>query len=137
MVRQTLGVALLEQLVLTCRRDLAPDNRSRRCVSIWVSGSVQRGNTDEPEALYAGADHQQAASGGGGDLQWRYHPGGQQQDRCDGADLLSVARAVWGMRIDQAKRLKELERENGQLKKIVADQALDISILKEAASGNF
>jgi hypothetical protein len=42
-----------------------------------------------------------------------------------------------GMRVDQAKRLKELERENGQLKKIVADQALDISILKEAASGNF
>jgi hypothetical protein len=41
------------------------------------------------------------------------------------------------MRVDQAKRLKELERENGQLKKIVADQALDISILKEAASGNF
>lgn len=42
-----------------------------------------------------------------------------------------------GMRIDQAKRLKELEQENGRLKKLVADQALDISILKEAASGNF
>ena len=42
-----------------------------------------------------------------------------------------------GMRVDQAKRLKELEQENGRLKKLVADQALDISILKEAASGNF
>jgi putative transposase len=42
-----------------------------------------------------------------------------------------------GMKLDQAKRLKELERENARLKKIVADQALDISILKEAASGNF
>jgi len=42
-----------------------------------------------------------------------------------------------GMRVDQAKRLKELESENSRLKKIVADQALDISILKEAASGNF
>ena len=42
-----------------------------------------------------------------------------------------------GMRVDQAKRLKELEKENAQLKKLVADQALDISILKEAASGNF
>jgi putative transposase len=41
------------------------------------------------------------------------------------------------MRVDQAKRLKELEKENAQLKKLVADQALDISILKEAASGNF
>ena len=42
-----------------------------------------------------------------------------------------------GMRVDQAKRLKELEKENARLKKVVADQALDISILKEAASGNF
>ena len=42
-----------------------------------------------------------------------------------------------GLRLDQAKRLKELEKENGRLKKLVADQALDNSILKEAASGNF
>jgi transposase-like protein len=41
-----------------------------------------------------------------------------------------------GLRIDQAARLKDLERENARLKKLVADQALDISILKEAASGN-
>ncbi len=42
-----------------------------------------------------------------------------------------------GLRTDQAKRLRELERENAQLKKVVADQALDNSILREAASGNF
>jgi len=42
-----------------------------------------------------------------------------------------------GMRVDQAKRLKELKQENGRLKKLVADQALDIAILREAASGNF
>ena len=42
-----------------------------------------------------------------------------------------------GMRVDQAKRLKELEVENARLKKIVANQALDMAILKEAASGNF
>ena len=42
-----------------------------------------------------------------------------------------------GLRLDQAKRLKELERENVRLKKLVADQALDMSILKEVASGNF
>jgi putative transposase len=41
-----------------------------------------------------------------------------------------------GLKIDQAKRLKQLERENSRLKRVVADQALDISILKEAASGN-
>ena len=42
-----------------------------------------------------------------------------------------------GLRLDQAKRLKELERENARLKKLVAEQALDNAILKEAASGNF
>ncbi len=42
-----------------------------------------------------------------------------------------------GLRVDQARRLKELERENGRLKKVVADQALDNMILKEVASRNF
>jgi transposase-like protein len=42
-----------------------------------------------------------------------------------------------GMKVDQAKRYKELEQENTRLKKIVADQSLDIAILKEAARGNF
>ena len=42
-----------------------------------------------------------------------------------------------GLQVDQAKRLKELERENARLRKIIADQALDNSILKEAAKGNF
>ena len=37
-----------------------------------------------------------------------------------------------GMKADEAKRLKELEIENGRLKRLVADQAVDISILKEA-----
>ncbi len=42
-----------------------------------------------------------------------------------------------GLTMPQAKRLKELERENSQLKRLVADQALDMAILKEAASPNF
>ena len=42
-----------------------------------------------------------------------------------------------GMRIEQAKRLKDLEVENSRLKKLVADLSLDNSILKEAARGNF
>ena len=42
-----------------------------------------------------------------------------------------------GMRIEQAKKLKELEKENGRLKKLVADLSLDNAILKEAAEGNF
>ena len=42
-----------------------------------------------------------------------------------------------GMRIEQAKRLKDLEKENTRLKRLVADLSLDNSILKEAARGNF
>ena len=42
-----------------------------------------------------------------------------------------------GMRVEQAKRLQDLEKENGRLKKLVADLSLDNSILKEAARGNF
>ena len=46
-------------------------------------------------------------------------------------------REYGGMRTDQAKRLKELEQENSRLKKLIADQALDNAILKEALSGNY
>jgi len=42
-----------------------------------------------------------------------------------------------GMKADDAKRLRELERENARLKKIVADQALDIDALREVAKGNW
>ncbi|MBE9483084.1 MAG: transposase [Chloroflexi bacterium] len=41
-----------------------------------------------------------------------------------------------GMRIEQARRPKELEQENSRLKRLVADPALDNAILKEAARGN-
>jgi len=42
-----------------------------------------------------------------------------------------------GMQVEQARRLKELESENSQLKKLVADLSLDNAILKEANRGNF
>jgi transposase-like protein len=42
-----------------------------------------------------------------------------------------------GLRVDQAKKLKNLEKENARLKKLVADLSLDNAILKEVAEGNF
>lgn len=42
-----------------------------------------------------------------------------------------------GMKAEEAKRLKQLEQENARLKKLVAEQALDIQILKEVSSGNW
>ena len=46
-------------------------------------------------------------------------------------------REYGGLRIEQARKLKVLEKENTRLKKLVADLSLDNSILKEAAEGNF
>ena len=46
-------------------------------------------------------------------------------------------REYGGLKIDQARRLKELERENARLRRAVADLTLDKLILKEAAEGNW
>lgn len=58
---------------------------------------------------------------------------------------LEIAEATWNrwrnqygrMKATEAKRLRELEMENARLKKLVANQALDIDMLKELAAGNF
>ena len=58
---------------------------------------------------------------------------------------LEIAESTWnrwrnqygGMKAEEAKRLKELERENARLKRIVADQALDMAMLKELAEGKW
>ena len=42
-----------------------------------------------------------------------------------------------GLRVDQAKRFKQLEQENNRLRKLVADLSMDNAILKEAARGNW
>jgi len=70
---------------------------------------------------------------------------GQGQDVAEVVRHLEVTEATWyrwknqygGMKADDAKRLKELEKENQRLKKIVADQVLDIDMLKELNRGNF
>jgi transposase-like protein len=46
-------------------------------------------------------------------------------------------KAYGGLHVDQAKRFKQLEQENSQLRKLVADLSMDNAILKEAAKGNW
>ena len=46
-------------------------------------------------------------------------------------------REYGGLKVDQARRLKDLEKENARLKKLVADLSLDKAMLQEVASGNF
>jgi len=50
--------------------------------------------------------------------------------------LIRWRKKYGGLRVDQARRFKELEKENIRLKRLVADLSLDKAILKDAASGN-
>ena len=50
--------------------------------------------------------------------------------------LIRWRKEYGGLRVDQARRFKELEKENIRLKQLVADLSLDKAILKDAASGN-
>jgi transposase-like protein len=69
----------------------------------------------------------------------------QGEDMAEVCRQLEIAEPTWhrwkaqygGMKANDAKRLKELEHENGQLKKIVADLTLDVDMLREIAKGNF
>jgi putative transposase len=54
-----------------------------------------------------------------------------------GTELLPLAERIWGLKLEQARRMKDLEKENGRLKKAVAELTLDKQILKEALEGNF
>jgi hypothetical protein len=86
---------------------------------------------------YAGADHQEAE---GGRPAAGRGPGGRR-----GGEELEVSEQTlhrWrlqygGLKANDARRLKELERENGRLKRIVADQLLENQALREIAKGEF
>jgi len=72
----------------------------------------------------------------------RLSQGEQVEGICRGLGIVEQTYYRWrrqygGMKVTQARRLKELERENGRLKKAVAELTLDKQILKEALEGNF
>ena len=68
--------------------------------------------------------------------------GASQEEAARKVGVTAVTLSIWkaeygGLRVDQAKRLKDLESENSRLKKIVADLSIDNSILREVSKGNF
>lgn len=86
----------------------------------------------EAEGIYRGADHR--------------HPQksllGNARDVCRRHNITETTFYHWrnkfgGMEVSEAKRLSELERENSELKKMVAEQALDIHMLKDVVSGKW
>jgi transposase-like protein len=61
---------------------------------------------------------------------------------CRDAEITAQTHYRWrkefgGLKLDQAKRLKELEKENSRLKRLVADLSLEKQVLREVAQGNF
>lgn len=84
-----------------------------------------------PEQIIAKLREADAALAGGGSI-------GQvcQKLEVSEATLQRWRNQYGGMKSGEAKRLKELELENARLKRLVADQALDLQILKEAARPN-
>ena len=97
----------------------------------------QRHGIEQAPAAYAGSDHPQARRG------QQASAAGQALDEV--CRHLEVAESTWhrwlaqygGMKANDAKRLKELEAENARFKRLVANQALDIDMLKEISAGNF
>ncbi len=70
-----------------------------------------------------------------------FSEGKSKSDVCKSLEISPITLARWrkkfgNMTKSEARKLKELEKENARLKKIVADQALDISVLKDFAKGN-
>ena len=68
--------------------------------------------------------------------------GASLSDVCKKIGVTDVTFYRWrklygGMKVSKAKRLKEVEKENAQLRKLVADLSLDNAILKEVSRGNF
>ena len=90
--------------------------------STW-SEAFQRGGQDGKEATHSGSRSSLHC--------------GRQRGLARGRSVKLMSREYGGMKVSQARRLKELERENGRLKRAVADLTLDKLILEEAAKGNF
>ena len=86
---------------------------------------------------YAGADHQEVAGGRPAARRGPRGRGGRKQLEVSEQTLHRWRGQYGGLKADDAKRLKELERENEKLKRIVADQLLENQALKEIARGNW
>jgi transposase-like protein len=87
--------------------------------------------------VYAGADHSELR-----EVEVSVGRGGTAVEACRQIGIAEQTLYRWrkeygGLKIDQARRMKDLERENARLKKLVADLALDKAILQEASKLTF
>ncbi len=92
---------------------------------------------DEENTTYPTTDRPHAARGRGKADRRQLVPETARELGISEATFQRWRNHYGGMKADAMKRLKELESENARLKKIVADQAVDIDILKEVSRKNF
>ena len=104
----------------------------------WTwSEAFQRGGRDGKEATHSGADHHCTREAEVGLARGKSVKLMSRELGITEQTYYRWRREYGGMKVSQARRLKELERENGRLKRAVADLTLDKLILEEAAEGNF
>ena len=86
----------------------------------------------QPEQIVAdaAADRSRIANG-------KTHPASLQRSRDHRTDLLPLAEGVRRTEAGAGQRMKELEKENGTLKRLVAELSLEKQVLKDVAEGNF
>ena len=87
--------------------------------------------------LQAGADCSGATADRSADGEREDCAPSLQRSRNPHPDLLPVAEEYEGLKLDQAKRLKALEKENARLKRLVAELSLEKQVLGDVAQGNF
>jgi hypothetical protein len=96
----------------------------------------QEGPEDGEAEVHGGGDRDGAAAGGGGDRERQDDPTRLPGERDHQQTYYRWRREYGGLKLEQAKRLKELERENARLKRLVAELSLDKQILQDVARGN-
>ncbi len=97
----------------------------------------KRRTLSEEKSTHSRADSAQAQGSGGQACLRDFRYGSPGEPGISEAAFHRWKNRYGSMQTDSMKRLKDLEKENVRLKKIVADQAVDISILKEVSRGNF
>ena len=95
---------------------------------VAVLGFLDIGGSDEGQTIYRRTDNSDIAGSGS------FRVGRMPQAQLLGPIVLPLEIEVGGMEVSEAKRLREFERENVELKKIVAEQTLNIRMLKDVNS---
>jgi hypothetical protein len=98
--------------------------------------SLERSFGYAEEEVQRGADCGGASSDRSVDVTRQSRTGGLSGSRNFAAELYRLRKEYGGLELDQAKRMKDLERENVRLKRLVADLSLEKQVLKDVASGN-